>query len=377
MAKINVHIYPTEFRHESRILKETKSIVESGLADQVLVVAKHRKDLPETEAIDANRTVLRIASTFSRFSKNLLFESLAYFELLIRVVWRLKGLEITHINVHSLSVLPTAVALKLSKRAQLIYDPHELETERAGLNGLRKVVSKFMERTLMPFVSSIVVVSPSIQRWYEANYPGKPVYLIRNMPDGSASKNVKSKILRKMVSASDGDILFIYQGLFGPGRGLEMILQAFTQTSNKEAHCVFMGNGALQPVIQEAAKNHNNIHLIPPVEPSQVLSYSSGADIGLSVIENCCLSYHYCLPNKFFEYIAAGIPIIVSPCPDQAEIIAINENGWVIEESTDALIEFLNKLTSAELGDKKRAAKAIINRYNWQDDAKTYASIFA
>ncbi len=376
MTRNNVHIYPSVFQYESRMLKETQSILEANLCDKVIILANYAKGLPEIESIDGDRTVVRLRLFFSRFPKNLVTESLGFTELMIRSLWALRRVRVTHVNAHSLSVLPTAVLFRLFKRARVIYDAHELETERWGLAGARKRVSKLMERTLMPFVSTVVVVGPSIANWYRRQYPGKPVFVVRNIPHLASQRSQDPTILRERLDVSANTVLMIYQGLFAEGRGIELMLAALSNTSNLNVHCVFMGNGPLEPTIAQHAERATNVHLIPPVPPDQVLAYTCGADVGLCMIENYCQSYHLSLPNKFFEYIAAGLPLVVCPRPDQEEIIAACGNGWVVEESDSALTGFLDQLTQDELRLKKKAAERSRARFDWSTDAKKYAKIF-
>ncbi len=376
MTRSNVHIYPSVFKYESRMLKETQSILDANLCDKVIILASYADELPEVEAIDGNRTVVRLRLFFSRFPKNLVTESFKFTELMIRSLWALRRVRVTHVNAHSLSVLPTAVLFRLFKRARVIYDAHELETERWGLTGARKRVSKLMERTLMPFVSTIVVVGPSIANWYRQHYPGKPVFVVRNIPHIASQRSQDPTVLRKHIGVSDSVILLIYQGLFAEGRGIAMMLAALRNTENANVHCVFMGNGPLEPAIAQEAEQARNVHLIPPVAPDEVLAYSCGADVGLCMIEDCCLSYHLSLPNKFFEYISAGLPLIISPCPDQEEIVAACGNGWIVSESESGLTEFLDQLTREELQGKKIAASKSRSRFDWDKDARKYVKIF-
>ena len=221
--------------------------------------------------------MIRLKLFFSKFRKNLLSETLTYIEFLIMSLWALSGVKVTHVNAHSLSVLPTAVFFRVFKGAKIIYDAHELETERSGLGGARKLVSKWMEQMLMPFVSKVIVVGPSIGAWYEKHYPNKQIYVIRNIPCKIEQSKHDPAVLRNRIGASDETIVFIYQGNLAEGRGIEMLLTAFSATSNVLACGVFMGNGPLGGAIQDAAENSANIFLIPPVEPHQVPAYSCGA----------------------------------------------------------------------------------------------------
>ena len=79
---------------------------------------------------------------------------------------------------------------------------------------------------------------------------------------------------------------------------------------------VFMGYGKLQGSIAEAAASSENVHFQPAVPYQEMLQYTKDADVGLVSVRPICLSYLYCLPNKLFECIQAGVPVLVNDLPD-------------------------------------------------------------
>ena len=76
-------------------------------------------------------------------------------------------------------MLPLAVLVKLWKGCALVYDPHELETETAGLHGVRQSVARTVERCLIGFADAVCVVNRSIEAWYVARYRLKKVWVVR------------------------------------------------------------------------------------------------------------------------------------------------------------------------------------------------------
>jgi glycosyltransferase involved in cell wall biosynthesis len=102
-------------------------------------------------------------------------------------------------------------------------------------------------------------------------------------------------------------------------------------------------------MVRKYASDFPNIHFHPAIKPSEILSYTCSADVGLSIIENSCLSYYYSLPNKFFEYIAAGVPVIASDFPDMSAIVNEHKVGWTVDVNEEALSNLIAKLTDVEL----------------------------
>lgn len=343
----NVHIYPSSFRFESRILKETESIIKHGLATEIEIVAIWESGLPEREKIDSQRSVWRVKTNYASKPKSLWNEFLKFFSFIYQTVRAYRKSKPAYINCHSLSVLPVGVLLKLSNRkACLIYDTHELETLRNGLHGVRKWVTKCLEYVCMPFVNSIIVVSPSIGKWYSTKY-NKPVFLLRNIPKKQVLPK-RSTVFRELFTIPDNHILFIYQGLLGKGRGIEKLLQVFSSLPENK-HIVFMGYGQLENEVQQLAKLHSNIHFHPAVPQHEIIAYTSGADVGICLIENTCLSYFYSLPNKLFEYILCGIPVIASHFPDMREVVEEHHAGWTCETDEESIARIIKDIKQEDI----------------------------
>jgi len=127
--------------------------------------------------------------------------------------------------------------------------------------------------------------------------------------------------------------IFLYQGILGRGRGIEILLEAFKGLEGSAA-LVLMGYGPSQPAVQSAIAQSGNMFFHPAVEPAQILTHTAAADFGLSPFEPVSLSHEYCAPNKLFEYIMARKPVLVSPTTDQRQIVTHYGVGQVCESLT-------------------------------------------
>ena len=92
-----------------------------------------------------------------------------------------------------------------------------------------------------------------------------------------------------------------------------------------------MGYGDLDDYVMKQSDNHVNIYHFPAVSSEKLIEISSGADIGLCLIENSCLSYDYCLPNKIFEYSMSNLAVLGSSLNEMKPIIENNGIGKVID----------------------------------------------
>jgi glycosyltransferase involved in cell wall biosynthesis len=219
------------------------------------------------------------------------------------------------VHCHDTLVLPIGVIVKLFTRAKLVYDAHELESDRNGLTPLQGRLTLWVEKLLWRFVDAQIVVSPSIQGWYQQKLGAKPSVVIMNAPlykDNGASGG---DYLREKFSIPSDQRIFIYVGILVAGRGLDLIIDAFTH-ADVTSHIVFLGYGDLAENLKTLSIQHSNIHIHEAVPHSQVVPIVKSADFGLCLVQNVSLSDYYCLPNKLFEYCFAGVPILASDFPD-------------------------------------------------------------
>jgi glycosyltransferase involved in cell wall biosynthesis len=354
----NLHVSLTEFRNESRVLKEAHSIMSLGRFDNVFVAALYADGLPEHECygegVEAKRFKLKTRS----LRKDLFTQVFKYLEFSFRVGSYYRSKDIDMINIHALSLLPLGYILKILYGAKLIYDTHELETETNGSKGIRKKLSKWIEHLLIKKVDCVFVVSDNIADWYAMAYNLPRPIVVLNAP--KLYTPPRSDQFRYLFGIRDDQIIVLYQGGLSYGRGVELLLKAFQQRNNDRVVLVFMGSGELERNIQEASEQLDIVFYYPAVPSKYVLNYTVSADIGIHMIQNTCLNHYYCMPNKLFEYAMAGIPVIVSDMKEMREmvenyqmgLVVKGEGGVGINKAIDDLIELdLNKL-------KKNALKA-------------------
>lgn len=323
-----LHVYPSTLEHESRILKVSGSQLRSGTVTDVFIVGTWRDGLSESEQLDEHRSLIRLRAVQARQPLARLVGFVLWSLRVFARCWRLRP---SLINCHSLSVLPVCVALRWWHRARLVYEPHELETETGRLNGILKWAAVALERRLLRKADHTILVSGSIETWYRDRLGAARTSVVLNCP--RTQEVTRSDYFHKLFNVPPSIPIFLYQGVLGRGRGIEILCEAF---KGLEGSCalVFMGYGPSQPVVQSAVANSRNVFVHPAVEPTQILAHTAAANFGVSLIEPVSLSYEYCAPNKLFEYIMARKPVLVSPTTDQRQIVNHYGVGQVCDSLT-------------------------------------------
>jgi len=274
--------------------------------------------------------------------KALYLKNYNYFVWTISHIFFFKEKNLVSISIHNLRLIPMGVILKFIFKAKLIYEPHELETETVEKKNINKFISKLIEKIFIKYFDEIIVVSPSIAEWYKRKYKIKRPLVIYNSRKFDPVE--KKNYFREKFNINNKSKIFLYVGnLNKRGRGIDLIINTFLNENFKNNVVIFMGKGNAVPSIIEASKKNQNIYYHSSVSTNEINYYTSSADIGLCLIENTCLNENYCLPNKLFEYLSGGIPVIVSNLKELKNFINQNQCGYIFNLKNNNLTQFIEK----------------------------------
>jgi glycosyltransferase involved in cell wall biosynthesis len=372
----NLHISLTDFKNESRVLKEAGSLIRACLFDKIYIAALHGKGLLVEDHVGEKLQVNRFSIQTRAWVKSFIAQAIKYTEFCMRVYFFYRKKNIGVVNVHSLELLPLGVALKYLYKSKLVYDAHELETEVDNLSGMRKEISRLVERVCIPHTDMTIVVSESIANWYATEYKVMRPSVVLNAPP--CRDLLRRNHFREQLNIRADQKILLYQGGLVQGRGVSLILEAFKSRSDDKVVALFMGYGPLEAEIIQASSRHNNVFFYPAVPPEVVLEYTASADIGISLIENTCLSYYFCMPNKLFEYAMVGIPMLVSNMKDMSELVQKNSMGAVLDEFTPSAINrALDALLVSDLEMMGRNAYGVACDHAWEVQEATMLKAYS
>ena len=363
------------FRYGSRILKETATLVRSGLARHVYIAGIHEEGLREHEEIDDGREIWRARLRTRKWSRRLPVQLLKYLEFCIRTVRYARGKKIGFVNIHSLPLLPLGALLKLIYKAKLVYDAHELESETYGLTGVRQVMARMVERIFIGHADLVIVVGGFINEWYRRKYGLSNIVTVLNCPEFQEPQ--RSQRFHRELGIPEKKKIVLYQGGLVRGRGVEPLLEAFAGDDDGRHVLVLMGYGELVPLIREYKQSHDNIFFKEAVEPHVLLEYTASADIGIAYIDNSSLNDQYCLPNKLFEYTMAGLPIIVNNVPEMRRVVNENRIGVVLDDlNARSLARALSEIGRMDSGCLMDNLRRAAERYSWNHQAQSMINAY-
>jgi glycosyltransferase involved in cell wall biosynthesis len=369
-----------QFTHDSRVEKEARTLVAAGY--RVTVVADAAPGLPAREQRDGV-DVRRVARRLGRVP----VVRFVIHQLRLARALRAPRPDILHAH-DSNALIPVAGAAR-SLGAPFVYDAHDLwlgrpRRERSRLYfALNQLLYGLVERLLIPLAAATLTVSEPIARHLRRRYRLVRVHLVPNYPE--PGRPGQRKELRALVgggSIGTRGAVVLYLGGLMAGRGLEQLVDAIGMT--RSAELVLLGDGPLASnLLRRAAASGaaDRVHLLAPVAPEEVTAYAASADIGVSPIVPSSLNYRYSLPNKLFQYMAAGIPVIASDLPQVREVVEGAGCGLVVDTTRPAEIATaIDRLAGDPDGGRamgRRGRQAVEARYNWSNAAAALLHAYA
>lgn len=354
--------------NDSRVIKETKSLRQAGYDVNVVALHDGRAGLAEYEILDGI-PVHRIRLVSKSWSKWTPVQLLKYVEFCVRAIYEIKS-DIIHCN--DLNALPMGYILKwMSHHKKIIYDAHELESEVDGQSAVVRCVLRLLEGILIKKSDIVFTVSDGIANWYKNVYQIEKPCVVINAPRWQIIE--RQNVFQEEEPRLSGKKIFLYQGGLCSGRGIEYMLDAFARRDDDKAVLMLMGYGPMEDQVKKAAQMHGNIFYHEAVSPQELWMYTASADYGMIITENTCLSYYYSLPNKLFEYVMAGLPVILN---DLYECSALNNKysfGVSIKDlSVDAInaqVDFFLSMGSERYKEFSANARKMAKELAWEQQA--------
>ena len=326
--KTILHITHTEIPDDSRIIKDIVAAKSSGFVVHGIGI-KLSEDTKSTSVVLSNIHTLEIYSKKFLSLPKVLRHFFTAIEFYTKSIFLIRKIKPSMIHCHDTLALPIVAFYCLFSRCKLIYDAHELESDKNGLSRFGGKLVSIVERACWSQIDGFITVSKKINDWYMEKFGDKDSIVIYNTPSFEVKSNYDEYYLKDKFGIDRASKVFIYIGILGDGRGILQVLDLFKKQNDH--HVVFLGYGPLLETVKEASKSFNNIHLHNSVAHEEVVPIASSADCGLCLLENISLSDYYALPNKLFEYAFAGIPVLSVDFPEINEVVTHYKTGICIK----------------------------------------------
>ncbi|MEC7226708.1 MAG: glycosyltransferase family 4 protein [Candidatus Latescibacterota bacterium] len=361
----------SDLRFDYRIFREATSLHEAGHSVTIIAAAFSNAPLEGWDAFDTH-----LITVDRRQSLRLLYP--LFWHKVGRI---LKGVEADAYHAHDLDALwPTARAARRNSQP-LVYDSHEFWTEQSSLvhRPIMRSMWSRLEKALIPQVDHAITVSPSIAHSLQARYPSLgPVTVLRNLP--LYKPHEENDLIRQTLGIAPDRPVVLYQGGFLTANGLQEQIKAAKYFNN--AAFVLIGDGPCGAELKDLVRQMGleySVYFIDRVPFHQLHAYTCSADLGLCLIRGTGQSFYYSLPNKLFEYMMGGLPVLASNFPEMQRIVEETGAGAVTDpEDVEAISKAVYALLSDSAGQQTRreAALRAAQRFNWECESKALTDLY-
>jgi glycosyltransferase involved in cell wall biosynthesis len=338
-VKVCMHVLG-KARTDGRVMREANAIREVGFQVSIIDVEAECTRPVEEEINGICMKHIIMPSWFipTRFKPWFLVKAA---QVLIYGTLRLVSTPADIYHAHDeMALLACYIAARL-RRKLLIYDAHELPLSDPNVTRwyrLHALSTRLLKR-MVPNCAGVITVSPPIAQEIHRHYHGPEVLLIRNVPKYRTIR--KNDRLRQYLGLSPNIRIVLYQGGLQSDRKLDRLIRAATFLE-RDIVIVLMGKGSEETqsrlaslIISEGVADR--VKIIPPVPYEELLDWTASADIGLIVYSpDYSLNVQMCLPNKLFEYLMAGLPVLASSLDAVADILRTYDVGRVVSSLAPA-----------------------------------------
>jgi len=268
------------------------------------------------------------------------------------------------IHCHFLDTLPLGIRLKRKLGVPLIYDARDMYgyMMRASFPLWMARAFEWLEKRLVARADRIIAVNEVMARCF-AGMTDKPVTVIMNC------KPIQSLEYQNRANADKFTLLYI--GTLHKARALPWLMSVLKELP--DVHCIIGGVGQADYVeyIKKKCSQISNVTFVGRVPVDMVLPMTEKADAVFYIFDPENPNGKLATPNKLFEAMVCGRPIICTGGTYCAEITEREGLGLAVEYSKEALKKAIIKLRDdpelrAKMG--RNALKAAITKYNWQNE---------
>jgi len=372
-----------EVRTDFRVMREATALAEAGFVVSVLDVERdstrpveedmrgvHVKHLMKPHWYTPTRNLQRIV----RSAEKLICSTLTMIQT---------PADIYH--AHDVNALPECYITAIVHRKPLIFDAHELpldEPDPTRWRHLRALLIRLLTG-IISRCSGVITVSSPIAQEIRNRYRTSNVTVIRNIP---AYQGVpQSNRLRQHLGLGPEVRIALYQGNLQSDRQLDRLVRA-AAFLEQGIVIVLMGKGIGEtPFELEALAARegvaNRVKIAPPVPYAELMEWTASADIGLVVYApDHSLNVQMCLPNKLFEYLMAGLPVLATPLDAVADILNTYDVGRIVPSLAPADVA---AAINATLEDqvalehmRRNALEAVRNDLCWEKEQQQLIRLY-
>jgi len=394
-----------DLTYDSRVRKEARSLAEAGHDVVIVCLAggDSGQDLPANVTIVVRRPAgpMIIPGSTNPFSSGRagrigrVRRRVAWLVAYVRGLrsWGRLAVEaagpVDAWHAHDLTGMAAIVPF-VPKDVPVVYDSHEFFLEygtAAMLPGPVRRLLQSYERRCVARAAALITVNDQIAAELTRRYRPRVTAVVHNCP--VLESPPPTGVLDRQAEAIPPDApIVMYHGGLAAGRGIEPLMEALLRPGLEDVHLLLMGYGEMTDALDamtQSAPWRGRLHMIKPVPPGEVTSWVASADLGVMINPGRTPNDRFSSPNKLFECMAAGIPVLASDFPTFRRIVMDRPEGELgaVCDPLDVgaiagSIEAIIRLNPAERDDlRRRCRQAAEARWNWDAESRSLLAVYA
>jgi glycosyltransferase involved in cell wall biosynthesis len=211
--------------------------------------------------------------------------------------------------------------------------------------------------------------------------------IVRNCPPRSTPSAMRASRLREVAGVPDSQAVILYHGLFAGHRGIEQVAEALLVPVLRSTHLALLGFGSARPELERLARQERfggRLHVLDAVPPGELLDWVAGADVDVIPLQHSTLNHWLCSPNKLWESLAVGVPVVVSDFPVMRRVVLDDPAGplgGVCEPASPesiaaAVAAIINQPDTERALLRTRCLEAAHQRWNWETESSRLVDLY-
>lgn len=283
-----------------------------------------------------------------------------------------------------------AVGPLVRSPCRLVYDSHEIFLETGTGVRLPRVLRRALsayEGHLARGAFALVTVNEGYAGVLQQRLRPRRTFIVRNCPPRWTPSVESASRLRDATGATASEPLILYHGGFSSNRGIEELAEALLVPALGSAHLALLGYGPSRSALVELAADRRfrgRVHVLDAVPPSELLDWVAGADVDVIPLQHSTLNHWLCTPNKLWESLAVGVPVVVSDFPEMRRVVLDDPDGPLGSvcdparpESIAAAIRTIIELPEDERTSlRARCLEAAHERWSWERESSRLIDLY-
>jgi glycosyltransferase involved in cell wall biosynthesis len=347
---------------DPRVRQEALALIGMGCRIKILAWDRDLKAPPtETmEGVEVERVFL--SSSHGRGTTQIFF----YAWLYLKMLWRGLRTSFDAVHCHDLDTLPLGFVLGKLKRKPIVYDAHESFPDM--LEGsvhphVRSALTR-LENFFIRRIDLLITVGEKLRQHFAARGARRSVVVgnWKRLEDFSRTPRQNEEV-RRHLGVPDGGLLVVCITQLLKDRQIEELLQAAADGSN--IYVLVGGKGVLQDMVEEAAKANARVFFVGYVSGKQIADYTCAGDVVYYGFDPQNPNARFSAPNKLYEALAAGRPLITGDFGEIADVVRTSGCGIVLE-----------RYGATEVGAALRAMQEPEARRRFAENARQFGASF-